>query len=70
MDKELLQNLGLLDENIFQGIEYIQNYIALYEQILKAMGLIPSELLTSEVVDNSQIVYAKPQDEDRYYAYI
>lgn len=67
MDKELLQNTGLLDRNSSQGIEYIQNCIALYEQTLQAMGFTLSEI-TSQMVDNSQIVYVEPTDEKKYYA--
>lgn len=59
MNVEYFQELGLKTANLIETVEYIKRCMENYENVLKAMGLIRSEVL-EEFVDNSQITYLIP----------
>ena len=69
MDKELLKELGLLDIDSLKTIEYAQKCVALYEQTVRAIGLLPAETI-SQAVDNSQVIYINPTETRGKYANI
>lgn len=67
MDTRLLRELGLADADSLSAIEYAQKCVLLYEQTIRAMGLLPSETV-SQAVDNSQVVYMNTSEIGDQYA--
>jgi len=69
MDNELLQTLQPTDRTTQTMIEHVQNCIVVYEETLRAMGVLPPETV-SQAIDNSQLSYAHQMDVEGSYANI
>lgn len=69
MDRELLKELGLVEVEALDAVEYAQKCVFLYEQTLKAMGLYWPNFI-SQAVDSSQVTYLNPADPAEGYAYL
>ena len=67
MDTGLLKELGLVDTESLEAIAYAQACVLLYEQTIRAMGLLPAETV-SQAVENSQVVYMNPPEIGDEYA--
>jgi hypothetical protein len=68
MDRELLKALTQGSEDL-KGIEYAQKCVEIYEETIRAMGLITTET-RGEFVENSKLVYANSSLKGEEYAHI
>lgn len=66
MTTHLLSELGLSDAEGLSAIEYAEAAVAIYEQTIRAMGLLPAETI-SQTVDNSQLTYVNPPEGGNEY---
>jgi hypothetical protein len=62
----LKDSMGMDIENI-QMIEYAQQCLTIYEETLRAMGVLIEEKI-GEAVDNSQLKYTEAEVKDAIYA--
>ena len=67
MQNDLIQELGLVDDDLIDAITLAQTSIALYEETLISMGLIEAPI-GSQFISNSQISYQKAIHSSKYYA--
>ena len=66
MTRELVKELGVSDESVLSGIEYAQKCVDLYNEALRAMGVVPSEP-TPRTIEASEIKYAPPGETEFKY---
>jgi len=68
INQEILKDfIGIDTENIRTIEEYAQQCLVIYEETLRAMGLLAGEGI-SEAVDNSQLNYAEAEVREEEYA--
>jgi hypothetical protein len=69
VDPELLKDLGFADAEGLDAVEYAQKCVFLYEQTLKAIGLLMPEMI-SQAVDSAQVTYSNPVEPEGSYAHL
>jgi hypothetical protein len=69
MNTELWQELRIADVSTIWKIEHVQKCIAIYEETLRAMGLVPRETM-SETLSDSELTYSNPVEIVHQYANI
>ena len=69
MTTEIVKELGVTDESVLSGIEYAQKCVELYNEALRAMGVVPSEP-TGRTIEASEIEYAPPQETEFKYEHV
>jgi len=67
INQEILKDFIGIDTGNIRTIEYAQQCLAIYEETLRAMGLLAGEEI-SEAVDNSQLSYAEAEVREEEYA--
>ena len=61
MNRELINELGVVNESTLSGIEYAQECIRIYDETLRFMGLTPIEP-QGQTISVSEIEYKSSQE--------
>jgi len=67
VSQEILRDFIGTDSEIAKSVEYAQQCLIIYEETLRAMGLLAGEEI-SEGVDNSQLNYVEAEIKEENYA--